>query len=107
MQWLQNLDIGLSYKGEGLANLTYKVLNKLLKKKFLGYRQAWLRRHLLLQLHLLPMASGTLVTTLTSDGGLLAKPNAPRRAGHGDLGANVRSLVMTILNQIRLLVFQF
>ena len=33
MQWLQNLDIGLSYKGEGLANLTYKVLNKLLKKR--------------------------------------------------------------------------
>jgi len=33
IQWLQNLDIGMSYKGEGLANLTYKVLNKLIKKR--------------------------------------------------------------------------
>ena len=33
MQWLRTLDIGIAYRGEGLPNLTYKVLNKLLKIK--------------------------------------------------------------------------
>ncbi len=31
--WLRNLDLGIQYRGEGLPNITYKVLVRLLKKK--------------------------------------------------------------------------
>ena len=33
ISWLQNLNIGLVYRGEGLPALTYKVLNKVIKEK--------------------------------------------------------------------------
>ncbi len=31
--WLQHLGIGLPYRGEGLANITFKVLLRLLQQK--------------------------------------------------------------------------
>jgi len=33
IQWLKNLDLGIPYRGEGLANITYKVFSHLVNKK--------------------------------------------------------------------------
>ena len=33
IEWLKNLDLGISYRGEGLANITYKVFSHLVNKK--------------------------------------------------------------------------
>ena len=50
MAWLQRLNIGLFYRGEGLPSVTYKVLNKLLREKERTYLDGE-EKHQLMETH--------------------------------------------------------